>query len=374
MLELTFNHDGRTYDLGTGYGHIAVSVDDLEQSLGELKEQGIEPEREPYRVREGGSLICFVQDPDGYRIELIDRSGSSESRSVISPARPRLDRGLPRASVLSAAFGAGDQYLGRHVFDHRWRADVACSRRRGSCSRSSPAPRSAIRGARPCSGSRARSPRSLGYFLLTDSPLEGAHYTLANPAASSSANAPSPRRHRHRPAVRLVRPAVADAPRDRGRARRGRGLLPRAARAHGPSVDPIRIASSGSPRSRSGSGSPRRCSSAGGRTAQAISFRALREVASVWPEASTSEHVRRLQSVTDAALAHLRLDELLAALLERHAPDPRGRHVRDPPARRGDERARRARRARDRGGGRAGRPRPGRRRLRRAGSPPRSAR
>ena len=75
VLELTFNHDGRTYDLGTGYGHIAVSVDDLEQSLGELKQQGIKAEREPYRVREGGSLICFVQDPDGYRIELIDRSG-----------------------------------------------------------------------------------------------------------------------------------------------------------------------------------------------------------------------------------------------------------------------------------------------------------
>ena len=76
VLELTFNHDGRTYDLGTGYGHIAVSVDDLEQSLGELKQQGIEAEREPYRVREGGSLICFVQDPDGYRIELIERAGA----------------------------------------------------------------------------------------------------------------------------------------------------------------------------------------------------------------------------------------------------------------------------------------------------------
>ena len=60
VLELTYNHDGRTYDLGTGYGHVAVSVDDLEQSLAELTEQGIEPEREPYRVREGGSLICFV--------------------------------------------------------------------------------------------------------------------------------------------------------------------------------------------------------------------------------------------------------------------------------------------------------------------------
>ena len=75
VLELTFNHDGRTYDVGTGYGHIAVSADDLEATLGRLKEQGIEPEREPYRVRDGGSLICFVQDPDGYRIELIDRSG-----------------------------------------------------------------------------------------------------------------------------------------------------------------------------------------------------------------------------------------------------------------------------------------------------------
>jgi lactoylglutathione lyase len=75
VLELTFNHDGRTYDLGTGYGHIALAVDDMAQSLEQLKGQGIEPEREPYRVREGGSLICFVQDPDGYRIELIDRSG-----------------------------------------------------------------------------------------------------------------------------------------------------------------------------------------------------------------------------------------------------------------------------------------------------------
>ena len=75
VLELTFNHDGRSYDLGTGYGHIAVGVDDLTATLAELKGQGIEPEREPYRVREGGSLICFIKDPDGYRIELIDRSG-----------------------------------------------------------------------------------------------------------------------------------------------------------------------------------------------------------------------------------------------------------------------------------------------------------
>ena len=75
VLELTYNHDGRTYELGTAYGHIAVAVDDLADTLAELKEQGIEPEREPYRVREGGSLIAFIQDPDGYRIELIDGSG-----------------------------------------------------------------------------------------------------------------------------------------------------------------------------------------------------------------------------------------------------------------------------------------------------------
>jgi lactoylglutathione lyase len=74
-LELTFNHDGRTYDVGTGYGHIALAVDDLAETLDRLKEQGIEAEREPYRVREGGSLLCFVRDPDDYRIELIDRSG-----------------------------------------------------------------------------------------------------------------------------------------------------------------------------------------------------------------------------------------------------------------------------------------------------------
>ena len=73
-LELTFNHDGRSYELGTAYGHIAVGVDDLDATLAQLAEQGIEPEREPYRVREGGSRLCFVQDPDSYRIELIERA------------------------------------------------------------------------------------------------------------------------------------------------------------------------------------------------------------------------------------------------------------------------------------------------------------
>jgi lactoylglutathione lyase len=67
-LELTFNHDGRAYDLGTGYGHVAIGVDDLDATLARLAEQGIEPERPPYTVREGGSRLCFVRDPDGYRL------------------------------------------------------------------------------------------------------------------------------------------------------------------------------------------------------------------------------------------------------------------------------------------------------------------
>lgn len=73
-LELTFNI-GHTepYDIGTGYGHIAITANDLDATLAQLKEQGIEPERPPYTVREGGSRLCFVRDPDGYRIELIER-------------------------------------------------------------------------------------------------------------------------------------------------------------------------------------------------------------------------------------------------------------------------------------------------------------
>jgi lactoylglutathione lyase len=73
-LELTYNFGVDSYELGTGYGHIALTVGDLDGTLARLAEQGIEPERPPYTVREGGSRLCFVRDPDGYRIELIERS------------------------------------------------------------------------------------------------------------------------------------------------------------------------------------------------------------------------------------------------------------------------------------------------------------
>jgi lactoylglutathione lyase len=72
-LELTYNFGVDSYELGTGYGHVAVTVDDIHATLARLAEQGIEPEKPPYTVREGGSLLCFVRDPDGYRIELIER-------------------------------------------------------------------------------------------------------------------------------------------------------------------------------------------------------------------------------------------------------------------------------------------------------------
>ena len=78
-LELTYNI-GRDepYEIGTGYGHIAITVDDMDATLERLAALGIEPERPPYSVREGGSLLCFVRDPDDYRIELLESKSRDE--------------------------------------------------------------------------------------------------------------------------------------------------------------------------------------------------------------------------------------------------------------------------------------------------------
>ncbi len=75
-LELTLN-DGRTepYDLGDAYGHIALAVDDMAASLTTLAARGITPEKPPYASRPGGSTICFIRDPEGYRIELVEQPG-----------------------------------------------------------------------------------------------------------------------------------------------------------------------------------------------------------------------------------------------------------------------------------------------------------
>lgn len=72
-LELTYNYGVESYDIGTGYGHIAITVDDMDATLDQLASVGIEPEKPPYSVREGGSRLCFVRDPDQYRIELIEK-------------------------------------------------------------------------------------------------------------------------------------------------------------------------------------------------------------------------------------------------------------------------------------------------------------
>ena len=73
-LELTYNFgQDQAYEVGTGYGQIAITTPDLDSALSALSDQGIEPERPPYTIREGGSRLCFVRDPDGYRVELIER-------------------------------------------------------------------------------------------------------------------------------------------------------------------------------------------------------------------------------------------------------------------------------------------------------------
>jgi lactoylglutathione lyase len=77
-LELTYNFGVDHYELGTAYGHIAIDTEDLDATLAQLAAQGIEPERPPYTVREGGHRICFVRDPDGYRVELIERKPGAE--------------------------------------------------------------------------------------------------------------------------------------------------------------------------------------------------------------------------------------------------------------------------------------------------------
>ena len=73
-LELTLN-DGRTdpYEIGTAYGHIALTVEDMDAELAGLASHGIQPDKPPYEAYPGGSKICFVTDPDGYRVEMIEQ-------------------------------------------------------------------------------------------------------------------------------------------------------------------------------------------------------------------------------------------------------------------------------------------------------------
>jgi lactoylglutathione lyase len=73
VLELTHNWDTKSYDLGTGYGHVAVQVDDARAACDTVRARGGKVTREAGPMKHGTTVIAFVEDPDGYKIELIER-------------------------------------------------------------------------------------------------------------------------------------------------------------------------------------------------------------------------------------------------------------------------------------------------------------
>jgi lactoylglutathione lyase len=74
VIELTYNWDTHQYDVGTGFGHIAIGVANVYKACEELRAKGVKVVREPGPMKHGGSEIAFIEDPNGYRIELIQRS------------------------------------------------------------------------------------------------------------------------------------------------------------------------------------------------------------------------------------------------------------------------------------------------------------
>lgn len=73
VVELTHNWGTHQYELGNAFGHLAIGVEDLHQTCAELKAKGVKVTREPGPMKHGGAVIAFIEDPDGYRIELIER-------------------------------------------------------------------------------------------------------------------------------------------------------------------------------------------------------------------------------------------------------------------------------------------------------------
>ena len=73
VLELTHNWDTKSYDLGTGYGHVAVEVEDAYKACDDIRSRGGKVTREAGPMKHGTTVIAFVEDPDGYKIELIQR-------------------------------------------------------------------------------------------------------------------------------------------------------------------------------------------------------------------------------------------------------------------------------------------------------------
>ena len=73
VLELTHNWDTKSYELGNGYGHVAIEVRDAYQACNDVKQRGGKVTREAGPMKHGATVIAFVEDPDGYKIELIQR-------------------------------------------------------------------------------------------------------------------------------------------------------------------------------------------------------------------------------------------------------------------------------------------------------------
>ncbi|NLY27136.1 MAG: lactoylglutathione lyase [Alcaligenaceae bacterium] len=78
VIELTHNWDTEAYDLGNGYGHIALEVEDAYAACERIKSKGGKVTREAGPMKHGTTVIAFVEDPDGYKIELIQRSGRND--------------------------------------------------------------------------------------------------------------------------------------------------------------------------------------------------------------------------------------------------------------------------------------------------------
>ena len=78
VIELTHNWDTASYDLGAGYGHIAIGVQDIYGICEEIRAAGGKIVREPGPMKHGSTVIAFVEDPDGYKIELIEESSRQD--------------------------------------------------------------------------------------------------------------------------------------------------------------------------------------------------------------------------------------------------------------------------------------------------------
>jgi lactoylglutathione lyase len=72
VIELTYNWGVSSYEIGTAFGHLAIGVDDIYQTCAELKAKGVKVTREPGPMKHGGATIAFIEDPTGYKIELIE--------------------------------------------------------------------------------------------------------------------------------------------------------------------------------------------------------------------------------------------------------------------------------------------------------------